>query len=68
MFIDAISDWVEEKKKSRKRPVHIILLTSPILVYIIGIIWLYEYRDIFIGALIGGIAAPLKEVYDLMTD
>jgi hypothetical protein len=68
MFIDAMSDWVEEKRKSRRKPTYIVLLTFPILIYIIGLIWLYDYRDIFIGALIGGIAAPLKEVYDLISD
>jgi len=68
MFIDAIRDWVEEKKKGRKKPIYIILLSIPIIVYTIGLIWSTEYKEIFIGALIGGIAAPLKEVYDLMTD
>jgi len=68
IYANAITDWVDEKKKKRKRPVHIFVLTFPLIVYAIGWIFSPEYKDIFIGALIGGVAAPLKEVYDLVTD
>ena len=68
IYANAITDWVDEKKKKRKRPFHIFVLTFPLIVYAIGWIFSPEYKDIFIGALIGGVAAPLKEVYDLVTD
>lgn len=68
MFIDAIRDWVEEKKKLRRRPLHIAVLIIPLVVYVICWIISPNYKEIFIGALIGGLAGPLKEVYDLMAD
>jgi len=68
MFIDAIRDWVDEKKKLRRRPIHIVVLVFPLVVYVACWILSPNYKEIFIGALIGGLAAPLKEVYDLMTD
>jgi hypothetical protein len=68
MFIDAIRDWVDEKKKLRRRPLHIVVLLFPLVVYVTCWILSPNYKEIFIGALIGGLAAPLKEVYDLMTD
>lgn len=68
MFIDAVRDWVEEKKKIRRRPIHIAVLIFPLVVYVTCWTLSPNYKEIFIGALIGGLAAPLKEVYDLMTD
>jgi hypothetical protein len=68
IYANAITDWVEEKKKKRKRPFHIFVLTFPLIVYAIGWVLSPDYKEIFIGALIGGIAAPLKEVYDLVTE
>jgi hypothetical protein len=68
MFIDAIRDWVDEKEKLRRRPIHIAVLVFPLIVYVACWILSPNYKEIFIGALIGGLAAPLKEVYDLMTD
>lgn len=68
IYMNAISDWVDEKKKERKRTVYIILLIIPLIVYTIGLVWLPEYREIFIGALIAGLIAPLRETYELITD
>lgn len=68
MFIDAIRDWVDEKKKLRRRPIHIAVLAFPLVVYVACWMLSPNYKEIFIGALIGGLAAPLKEVYELMTD
>lgn len=68
MFVDAIRDWLEEKKKLRKRPLHIAILIIPLAVYVVCWIVSPNFKEIFIGALIGGLAAPLKEVYDLLAD
>jgi hypothetical protein len=68
MFIEAIRDWADEKKKQRRRPLQIAVLLFPLVVYVACWILSANYKEIFIGALIGGLAAPLKEVYDLMKD
>lgn len=68
MFANAVRDWAEEKKKLKRRPFHIAVLIFPLVVYVACWILSTEYKEIFIGALIGGLAAPLKEVYDLLSD
>lgn len=68
MFIDAIRDWVNEKKKLKRRPLNIVILLFPLIVYVVCWVLSPNYKEVFIGALIGGLAAPLKELYDLFTD
>lgn len=68
MFANAVRDWAEEKKKLKRRPFHIAVLIFPLVVYVACWIFSPDYKEIFIGALIGGLAAPLKEVYDLLSD
>lgn len=68
MFASAVRDWTEEKKKLKRRPFHMVVLIFPVVVYVACWIFAPDYKELFIGALIGGLAAPLKEVYDLLSD
>jgi hypothetical protein len=67
-YIDAIKDWVEEKRKARKKPASLTLLAIPSIIYIVGFTFSNDYKEIFIGALIGGIASSIKEAKDLLSD
>lgn len=67
-FSRAVSDWVAEKEKSRRVPLNIIVLVFPLAVYLACWILVPDYKELFIGAFIGGLAAPLKEIYELITE
>ena len=68
LYDQALSDWVNEKEFKRKRPVNFILLTILIAIFLIGAIFLCDYREIFVGALIGGLAIQIKEIFDILKD
>jgi len=62
----AIEDWIKEKKNAIERPKYLLLLLFLILIFIIGIIYLSDYRDLLIGAMIGIIAGKFDKLVDLI--
>ncbi|NOT74962.1 MAG: hypothetical protein HOP08_08530 [Cyclobacteriaceae bacterium] len=68
MHYQAVKEWAEEKERKSKRPFYIIALSIPIIVYAFGWYFSVAHKEVFIGALIGGLAGPIKEIYDLYKD
>src|SRR5690606_28179257 len=46
MFTNAVSDWVEEKKKLKRRPFHIAVLVFPLIVYVACWILSPDYKEL----------------------
>ncbi len=62
----AIDDWIKEKEFNLRRPKYLAIVLVLIGIFILGAIFWREYRELFIGAFIGGIMTQIDKLISYM--